>query len=160
MLYVHIVSKARALALLVTAARLISRFSPPPPPAPIDTQRADNVQGSISPELVKAALRDLHDSNALSRSRLTRLELIAQASDLRALLVDVITELAESNRPRDREAGRLLMDRYVKRAGSNEVIRARLHMTRPTFYRRRDEGFALVAQRIDELNQFAILVAI
>jgi transcriptional regulator of acetoin/glycerol metabolism len=77
------------------------------------------------------------------------------ASDLRALLVDVISDLAASAAPRDAEAGRLLLDYYVKRVGSHEVIMERLHLSRPTFYRRLQRGFALVAERLDELSEFA-----
>ena len=55
----------------------------------------------------------------------------------------------------DRKAGKLLLDYYVKRVGSHEVIMERLHLSRPTFYRRLQRGFALVAERLDELSEFA-----
>ncbi len=77
------------------------------------------------------------------------------AADLRAALVDVISELAGSSQPRDAEAGRLLLDYYVKKVGSHEVIMERLHLSRPTFYRRLQRGFALVAERLDEMSEFA-----
>ena len=77
------------------------------------------------------------------------------AADLRACLVDVIDELAKSSHPRDAEAGRLLFDYYVKRVGSHEVIMERLHLSRPTFYRRLQRGFLLVAERLDEMSEFA-----
>jgi hypothetical protein len=67
----------------------------------------------------------------------------------------VIAELAVAPGPRDAEAGRLLLDYYVKRVGSHEVIMERLHLSRPTFYRRLQRGFALVAERLDELSEFA-----
>ena len=77
------------------------------------------------------------------------------AADLRAVLVDVISELANSPQPRDAEAGRLLFDYYVKKVGSHEVIMERLHLSRPTFYRRLQRGFQLVAERLDEMSEFA-----
>jgi len=39
----------------------------------------------------------------------------------------------------------------VKRVGSHEVIAERLHLSRPTFYRRLQRGLTLVAERLDEL---------
>jgi hypothetical protein len=67
--------------------------------------------------------------------------------------LDVIGELAASPGPRD--AGKLPLDYYVKKVGSHEVIMERLHLSRPTFYRRLQRGFALVAERLDELSEFA-----
>jgi hypothetical protein len=67
----------------------------------------------------------------------------------------VIGELVTSSQPRDSEAGRLLMDYYVRRVGSHEVIMERLHLSRPTFYRRLRRGFELVAERLDEMSEFA-----
>src|SRR5207253_505863 len=80
------------------------------------------------------------------------------ASDLRALLVDVIGELAVSHAPRDAESGRLLLDYYVKRVGSHDVIMERLHLSRPTYYRRLHHGFELIANRLDEwsVNRMAL----
>jgi hypothetical protein len=42
-----------------------------------------------------------------------------------------------------------------RRVGSHEVIMERLHLSRPTFYRRLQRGFALVAERLDGLSEFA-----
>ncbi len=107
-------------------------------------------------ELVKAALDDLGTPEALGRSPLARAPGLSRggsaASDLRAALVDAISELAGSASPRDAESGRLLLDYYVKRVGSHEVIMERLHLSRPTYYRRLDKGFELVAARLDELS--------
>ena len=107
-------------------------------------------------QLVRAALDDLGTPEALGRSPLARLPVVSSsdsaAHELRALLVDVIGELATSTSPRDAEAGHLLLDYYVKRAGSHEVIMERLHMSRPTYYRRLHHGFELVANRIDVLS--------
>ena len=114
---------------------------------------------TVRPQLVRAALDDLGTPEALGRSPLGALPGIAHgestASDLRAALVDVISELAASPQPRDAEAGRLLLDYYVKKVGSHEVIMERLHLSRPTFYRRLQRGFALIAERLDEMSEFA-----
>jgi DNA invertase Pin-like site-specific DNA recombinase len=66
-----------------------------------------------------------------------------------------VRELATSEAPRDAEAGQLLAEYYLRRAGSHEVIAERLHLSRPTFYRRLQRGLGLVAERIDELSEFA-----
>jgi hypothetical protein len=116
-------------------------------------------ENPVRPLLVRAALDDLGTPEALGRSPLGKLPGIAQgdnaAADLRAALVDVISELAQSSQPRDAEAGRLLFDYYVKKVGSHEVIMERLHLSRPTFYRRLQRGFQLVAERLDEMREFA-----
>lgn len=121
-------------------------------------------QSSIRPQLVREALDDLGTPEALGRSPLGRLPGLSKggsaAADLRSVLVDVIGELATSPGPRDAEAGKLLLDYYVKRVGSHEVIMERLHLSRPTFYRRLQRGFALVAERLDELGEFAVQVPV
>jgi hypothetical protein len=126
---------------------------------PTDAQWTRDPESTIRPQLVKAALDDLGTPERLGRSPLALLPGVSRdgsaASDLRALLVDVISDLAASAAPRDAEAGRLLLDYYVKRVGSHEVIMERLHLSRPTFYRRLQRGFALVAERLDELSEFA-----
>src|SRR5438477_421494 len=107
-------------------------------------------------QLVRSALDDLGTPEALGRNPLARLPALSKgdsaAVELRALLVDVIGELAVSASPRDAESGLLLLDYYVKRVGSHEVIMERLHMSRPTYYRRLHHGFELVAGRIDQLS--------
>jgi hypothetical protein len=104
-------------------------------------------------QLVRAALDDLGTPEALGRSPLAQLPGVARggsaAVELRALLVDVIGELAASDAPRDAESGHLLLDYYVRRVGSHELIMERLHMSRPTYYRRLHHGFELVAGRLD-----------
>lgn len=111
---------------------------------------------TVREQLVRAALDDLGTPEALGRSPLARLPGVSQgdsaANELRALLVDVIGELAASASPRDSEAGHLLLDYYVKRVGSHEMIMERLHMSRPTYYRRLHHGFELLAARLDELS--------
>ncbi len=107
-------------------------------------------------QLVRAALDDLGTPEALGRSPLAQMPVVSKgesaAVELRALLIDVIGELASSTAPRDAEAGHLLLDYYVKRAGSHELIMERLHMSRPTYYRRLHHGFELVATRLDQLS--------
>ena len=126
---------------------------------PIETHWTRDPESTVRPQLVKAALDDLGTPERLGRSPLALLPGVSRggsaASDLRALLVDVIADLAASAAPRDAEAGRLLLDYYFKRVGSHEVIMERLHLSRPTFYRRLQRGFALVAERLDELSEFA-----
>jgi hypothetical protein len=107
-------------------------------------------------QLVRAALDDLGTPEALGRNPLARLPVVSKgdsaAVELRALLVDVIGELASSTSPRDAESGHLLLDYYVRRVGSHEVIMERLHLSRPTYYRRLHQGFELVADRLDRLT--------
>jgi hypothetical protein len=105
-------------------------------------------------QLVRSALDDLGTPEALGRSALAQLPGMSgggsAAAELRALLVDVIGEVASSPAPRDAESGHLLLDYYVKRVGSHDVIMERLHLSRPTYYRRLHHGFELVANRLDE----------
>lgn len=107
-------------------------------------------------QLVRAALDDLGTPEALGRSPLAQLPGVSRgdsaAVDLRALLVDVIGELAASAAPRDAESGHLLLDYYVKRVGSHDVIMERLHLSRPTYYRRLHHGFELVAAHLDRMS--------
>ena len=133
-------------------------------PAPIPGETPEvhwtrDPESSVRPQLVKTALDDLGTPERLGRSPLALLPGVTRggsaASDLRSLLVDVIGELAASPAPRDAEAGHLLLDYYVKKVGSHEVIMERLHLSRPTFYRRLQRGFALVAERLDEMSEFA-----
>jgi hypothetical protein len=114
----------------------------------------------VSPQDVKQALEVLRDPAALAASPMARLACISGEGDaagreLHDLLVDVVRELATSEAPRDAEAGQLLAEYYLRRAGSHEVIAERLHLSRPTFYRRLQRGLGLVAERIDELSEFA-----
>ena len=114
----------------------------------------------VSPAAVKEALDVLDDVAALAASPLARMACIsaggsAAGPELRGLLIDVVRELAAAKPSRDAEAGQLLVDYYVKRVGSHEVIAERLHLSRPTFYRRLQRGLTLAAERLDELAEFA-----
>lgn len=114
----------------------------------------------VGPATVKEALEALEEPGALAASPLARLSCLTARGteagpELRALLIDVVRELAAARAPRDAEAGQLLVDYYVKRVGSHEVVAERLHLSRPTFYRRLQRGLTLVAERLDELEEFA-----
>ena len=158
------VSNSR-VTLIVQALMGWALGRPPSRPAPIiishqrDVSPRPDLNGCVQPHLVKSALQDLGSPHALRQSPLRLLSVISPdgsaAAELRALLVDVVVELTTSDRPRDAEAGRLLFDYYVKRVGSHEVVMERLHLSRPTFYRRQQRGFVLVAERLDALTDFA-----
>lgn len=111
---------------------------------------------AVREQIVRSALDDLGTPEALARSPLARLPGVSKggsaAGELREVLVDVITELAASPAPRDAECGRVLLDYYVKRVGSHDVVMERLYLTRPTYYRRLHHGFQLVANKLDELS--------
>ena len=81
---------------------------------------------------VKAALESLAEVDGQYRER----------------LLAGITAMAASDNPRTSESGRLLLDYYVKRVGSHEVVMERLHLSRPTFYRRLQQGLELLAGQI------------
>jgi hypothetical protein len=141
-------------------------FAPLLPAAPVAVEIRNEIRwtrdpaSTVRPQLVRAALDDLGTPEALGRSPLGKLPGIkhdggSTAVDLRAALVDVISELAASSQPRDAEAGHLLLDYYVRKVGSHEIIMERLHLSRPTFYRRLQRGFQLVAERLDEMSEFA-----
>jgi hypothetical protein len=100
----------------------------------------------------------MQDLRILSTSPLTRLHWIngegtAAATELKAGLIQAINDLASSPDPRDAEAGRVLIDYYVKRVGSHELVADRQHLSRPTFYRRLDRGFTRVAEKLEEVGE-------
>src|SRR5262249_35587752 len=102
----------------------------------------------VSPAAVKEALDALDDAPVLAASPLLKLACIpgegaAAGPELRSLLIDVVRELSTAKAPRDAEAGQLLVDYYVKKVGSHELIAERLHLSRPTFYRRLQRGLTL-----------------
>lgn len=113
----------------------------------------------VSLESVKQALECLDEPAALGLSVLMQLPFVTtrdSAGELRDLLLDVIAEMAEARTPRDAESGRLLVDYYIKKAGSHEVIRERLRLTRTTYYRRLHRGYGLIAQELDRVSKFVI----
>jgi tetratricopeptide (TPR) repeat protein len=106
-------------------------------------------------EQVKLALEALHRPRELASSplhRLVGLESDAGGARLRALLVGQIDQLVASRDGREREAGQLLVDYYVRRVGSHEVIAERMHLTRATFYRRLHLGLGLLGERLTTMG--------
>jgi len=106
---------------------------------------------TITTEHVKLALECMHRPAELREAALGRLlgmEPPGGADRLRALLSEQVTALAASADGREREAGQLLRDYYVRRVGSQELVADRLHLTRATFYRRLHLGWGLLAERL------------
>jgi hypothetical protein len=66
--------------------------------------------------------------------------------------VEQIDQLVASRDGREREAGQLLVDYYVRRVGSHEVIAERMHLTRATFYRRLHLGLGLLGERLTTMG--------
>jgi hypothetical protein len=117
----------------------------------------------VEEEDVKKVLDALHEGDraALGSSPLTRLPCLvgppAEAGEeLRTILVEVIKELAASRSPRDAEAGQILLEYYVRRIGSHEVVLGPMHMSKQTYFRRLERGKALVRERLDELSEYAV----
>jgi len=137
-------------------AAVIEPYLALPGTEPLPERWTLDPDSTVREQIVRAALDDLGTPEALGRSPLCRLPSLSEsdsaAAELRALLIDVIGELASAGGPRDAESGRLLLDYYVKKAGSHEVIMERLHLSRPTYYRRLHHGFELVANRLDQLS--------
>jgi tetratricopeptide (TPR) repeat protein len=102
---------------------------------------------AITVEHVKQALEALHRPPELAQAALGRL-LGLDAGALRATVTEQVQALAASADGRDREAGQLLRDYYLRRVGSQEVVADRLHMTRATFYRRLHLGWQLLSERL------------
>src|SRR5262249_34453412 len=108
---------------------------------------------SITPELVKQALEALHRPQELAGVALGHLlGLEAETDRLRAVLAEQIEDLAVSEDDRERDAGRLLRDYYLRRLGSQELVAGRLHLTRATFYRRLHLGWMLLGERLTTLS--------
>ena len=143
---------------------IVAPVEVPPPAQPIEV-KADGPKWSRDPKnpiremLVKAALNDLGTPEALARNPIATLPGVARdgesaAANLRAVLIDIIKEIAVASDPRDAEAGKVLDDYYVRKVGSHEVVMERLHLTRPTLYRRLDRGFERIADKLDALRDF------
>ena len=110
--------------------------------------------------VVKQALEALDRPMALVTNPLTHLPVMpeggAAPAELRGLLVDVIFELADSRSAREAESGRLLANYYIKKVGGHEAIMERLHLSRPTYFRRLRHGYALVALQLNRVSDFAV----
>jgi len=113
---------------------------------------------TATPRAVKHALEALNRPAALGANPLAQLPVLTPGNpaELRGLLVDVIVELADSRSPREAESGRLLFDYYIRRVGSHELIAERLHLSRPTYFRRLQHGYTLVALLLNGLSDFAL----
>lgn len=114
----------------------------------------------VTAPAVKSALEAFHDLRTLATSPLTQLSWIAgtgtsAAEELRTGLQRAIADLAASPDPRDAEAGRLLIDYYLKRVGSHELVAERQHLSRPTFYRRLHRGLERVAEKMEDMAETA-----
>ena len=134
-------------------AAIIEPFGAAPAPLPVVAKWSlDPINIEEREQMVHRALEDLGTPEALARSPLMKLPGIATSADLRALLVDMITDLANSSTPREAQAGRLLLEYYVKKVGSHQVIEERLHLSRAVYYRRLDKGFELIALRLDDVR--------
>jgi len=103
---------------------------------------------------VQAALEALAAGNGLDGSPLLALERLAGAGPQRLgeLVETAVAEVAASPAYREAEAGRVLRDYYLKCVGSHAVVAERLHLSRPTFYRRLHNGLELVAERLGPLG--------
>ena len=113
---------------------------------------------TATPRAVKHALEALNRPAPLGANPLAQLPVLTpdNPAELRGLLVDVIVELADSRLPREAESGRLLFDYYIRRVGSHELIAERLHLSRPTYFRRLQHGYRLVALLLNGLSDFAL----
>ena len=99
---------------------------------------------------VKGALEDLEESDRLARSPLVELAILGpgrnRAELLRALLTNLVAELAASSQYAEKEAARVLAAYYFERRGSHERVAESLHMTMPTYYRRLRGGQLRLAE--------------
>ncbi|HEY4027030.1 MAG TPA: AAA family ATPase [Candidatus Dormibacteraeota bacterium] len=106
-------------------------------------------------ERVKQALEALHRPQELAHASLRHLvglEADRDGARLRALLVEQMGQLVSSPDSREHEAGQLLVDYYLRRVGSHEVIAERMHLTRATFYRRLQLGLSLLGERLTTMG--------
>jgi hypothetical protein len=111
-----------------------------------------------SPEQVEQALVNLDNPDALAGSPLVDLKLLMEAAlttglSLRELLLKSVQDLVASKARAEAEAGTLLRDYYVRHIGTHEVIAARMHLGRQTYFRRRNKALGMLAQRLGELEQ-------
>ena len=125
------------------------------------TARLSRGASLIHEQDVKAVLEGLHDDAALAASSLAGLPCLVGPPDeagteLRSVVVEVIKEMAASRAPRDAESGQILLDYYVRRVGSHEVVMDPMHMSKQTYFRRLERGKALVRERLDELSEYAV----
>ena len=116
----------------------------------------------ITPDQVREALEQLGRPRELAESALGSLPFLAgragAGEELRELLIDIVREKAAARDTRDAEAGKILLEYYVKRSGTHEQVMERLHMSRQTYYRRlAQRAWPMVAERLDELREYALV---
>jgi hypothetical protein len=105
---------------------------------------------AVTVDHVKEALERMRSGETAQAplARLLGLEQEPGGVQLGRLLAAQIELMASSATGREREAGQLLREYYLKRVGSQEVVASRLHLTRATFYRRLHLGWALLGERL------------
>jgi tetratricopeptide (TPR) repeat protein len=105
---------------------------------------------AVTVDHVKDALERMRSGNVANAplARLLGLDQDLGGVELGRLLAVQVELMANSATGREREAGQLLREYYLKRAGSQEVVAGRLHLTRATFYRRLHLGWALLGERL------------
>lgn len=116
----------------------------------------------ITATSIKVALEALSDRRELAANPLCRLPYLGRdgsdaVAELDELLRDAARELSTSTVLREAQAGHLLVEYYVKRSGTHEQIAERLHMSRPAYYRRLQQGCELLAYRLEKLSAFTEL---
>ena len=107
---------------------------------------------------VKSALEAMHDLRTLSTSPLMGLSVVREeglsgAGELKTALIAAINDVAASTKFIDAQSGRILVDYYVKRIGTHEMLSERHHVSRATYFHRLDRGFDRVADRLDEIDE-------
>ncbi|MFJ7272619.1 hypothetical protein ACIQV3_39320 [Streptomyces sp. NPDC099050] len=98
-------------------------------------------------DLVGDALEDIHDPEALARSPLLTFEHTPTVSHLRGWLRAAVEALAASHNPAQAEAGQILLQYHLHRAPAHHVVARQLHLTRSTYFRRRQQGLEALTGR-------------
>lgn len=134
-------------------------------------QADDDDPGERSELVLGMRLEDVRDvllwldkPSRLAKSRLVGLPMLAgnrnrRAAELRELVVDIVRELAAFGDGGDAEAGKALLELYIRNAGSEDEVAQRLGVSRRTATRLVHRGLALVAGRLDELSEEPAAVA-
>jgi hypothetical protein len=113
----------------------------------------------ITAEEVHAAFEHLGQPGPLAESPLGALPFLTPGKagdELREVFIDIVREMAAARAPRDAEAGKILLEYYVKRSGTHEQVMERLHMSRQTYYLRLRRAWPAVAGRLDELREYQL----
>jgi hypothetical protein len=113
----------------------------------------------ITPDQVHAAFEQLGHPRRLAEGPLGSLPFLTPGKagdELREVCIDIVREMAAARAPRDAEAGKILLEYYVKRSGTHEQVMERLHMSRQTYYLRLRRAWPAVAGRLDELREYQL----